>query len=186
MWNAFLNVKIVFLKHFLTKIILYFSKLSFLKITFDQNLVRKCFLERWFLRLKMSFIKKILNKFIFQINIIKIMFGLKTKKNVFFNEFSPEREIHVIINLIGTTNMLSFHWPSDKWVMGAAHAKKHETFLWIVVGAYFYGKLTYQSTLQCLHAKPLWQRKRACFYEWRHKKIICSMILFPEILFSSK
>ena len=37
------------------------------------------------------------------------MFGLKTKKNVFFNEFSPEREIHVIINLIGTTNMLSFH-----------------------------------------------------------------------------
>ena len=40
------------------------------------------------------------------------MFGPKTKKKkklYFLTSLAIEREIHVMINLIGTTNVLSFH-----------------------------------------------------------------------------
>jgi hypothetical protein len=45
-----------------------------------KNLIKKCLSQRRFSRSKLSFTKTILNESIFQINIIRVMFGPKTLK----------------------------------------------------------------------------------------------------------
>ena len=85
-------------RHFLTKIFI-FLKSSFLKTASDQNLIRKCFSERHFSRSKVSFTKTILNEFIFQINITRVMLAQKLKKMYFLASLAniiEEENINII------------------------------------------------------------------------------------------
>ena len=65
-------------RHFLTK---FWSEVVFRKDDFEKY---KIFGQKMFFR------KMILNESIFQINITKVMFSPKIKKNVFFSNFGPD------------------------------------------------------------------------------------------------
>ena len=76
-------------------------------------LVRKCLSGKQFSRLKVSFIKTILNESIFQINITRVMFDPKTlkNKNIFFSNFGhTNRPTIFIFILIMTNRPTLLHW----------------------------------------------------------------------------